>query len=124
MITSLVYQQTEQFSASITVPNVDPTAGLAFRGDLYAKMADTGDIRGWNVSFAAENSSIVPSVLSTPDGIPGTPGTSLEVYTNPPTGPVENIAVFYSTDDDDITQYYGTMATGQWNKTMLPIPDD
>ena len=116
--------QANRSLASVVLPDVDPIAGLSYHAILYARSAENGTIRGWNISFAAENTTTVPSNLSTFDGAPGVTNTSLTAWSIPPyAGAKDEVLVFYQTQGDDITMYSGTVSTGEWNNTSLPIPD-
>ena len=107
----------------VSIPGVDPLAGLSYHSSLYARMAGVGTIYGWNISFAAENTSMVPSIISQLDGETSVSSTHLFTGSIPPTGEAEEIYVFYQTHGDDITMYTGSMLSGEWSKTTLPIPD-
>ena len=109
--------------ASTQFPAVDPNTGLSFHGDLYGKVLGSGRIQGWNVTFDAENTGITSSTLSTVDGDLPTGDSRLFAITVPPTGPPEEVFVFYQTQGDDITMYSGNVTSGKWTTTVLPIPD-
>jgi hypothetical protein len=102
---------------------VDPNAGLSFHGNLYGKTLGSGQIQGWNITFDAESTGTTSSAVSTVDGDLPTGDTHLFAITVPPTGPPEEVFVFYQTQGDDITMYSGNVASGEWNATVLPIPD-
>ena len=96
-----------------------------YRGNLYAKLASTGLIQGWNISFAAENSERVSGILSAVDGDPAINGAYLGGYK--PSARIdefEGVILLYQTRGDDITLYTGNAYTGEWTKTTVPIPDD
>ena len=98
-------------------------AGLSFHGNLYARMAETGVVQGWNISFAAENTSIEPSFLSTVSGPSSIPGTHLDVWSYPSGGRADEVIVLYQTQGDDITFSSGSVSSGQWNRTTARIPE-
>jgi hypothetical protein len=99
--------------------------GLDFQYILYAKLA-TGEIHGWNMTLEDENSSFSENnLLGTIDGPPSTDYSQLAVTAIPAFGePRESIVVFYQTKGDDITMFTGDKATGKWNVTKVPIPND
>lgn len=114
--------------ASISIPNVDPTAGLGWHGGLYAKTAGRDIIQGWNLTLAAENSSsTVGSALSTVGGDIPAPHTRLDLWSYPSGASVEGteeIMVLYQARGNDITLATGSVAMGTWSNSALPIPDE
>ena len=117
--------QTNQPAAKdVVIQHVDPNPGLSFRANLYARMIEDDTMRGWNISFAAENSTIVPSNVSTVEGDPSVSTTHLMAWADPPAQDIENALLFYQTRGDDITMYTGSLSSGKWSSTVLPIPDE
>ncbi|KAK3696302.1 hypothetical protein LTR37_018038 [Vermiconidia calcicola] len=118
--------EADRILASIEIPNVDPATGLGWHALMYAKPADSGLIRNWNVSFAAENTSISSSTASAVEGGLAASGTHLGVWSLPPglVKQAEEALVFYQTEGDDITLFSQNLISGVWNTTRLPIPDE
>ena len=89
-------------------------------------MAETGVVKGWNISFAAQDSKLVPSVLPTVEGTPGVSGTHLGIWSFPSGAPpsgADVIMLFYQTQGNDITMFSGSVSSGQWHVSTAPIPD-
>lgn len=85
-------------------------------------MADNNFINGYNISWAAENTTILQSYNFTVDGAPGLSGTHMSVTAIPSQGGGDNIYVFYQVEGDDITEYTRDIVGGQWTSLRLPIP--
>lgn len=109
--------------ATIKIPDLDPSAGLDFHGNLYGRVAGSGKIQGWNMTWEAENSTIGSTTLSEVAGPVGIPGTRVVAAAYPAHGQQENIFVFYQANGNEIVMSTGDIATGSWNSTTLPIPD-
>ncbi len=98
--------------------------GLNYRSNVWGRLPDTG-VHGWNISFAAENSTLSETQLNEVDGKLPMLGSDFAVWSiTPASNSPEVLAVLYQTEGDDITMYTGVPSTGIWNETRLPIPDD
>lgn len=78
---------------------------------------------GYNISWAAENTTILTSngfVLEDP----GVPGTHMSVTASPDRSGGNNLYVFYQTNGSDITEFTRDFLGGQWTQLALPIPHD
>ena len=110
------------FTASISIPNVNPATSLGYTNYFYAQMA-SNEIMGYNISWNAENTSIVSRDTFTIGGDPGLPGTHLSVTALPNQSGGDDINVFYQTVGDDVTEYTRNLEVGQWSKVNILIPD-
>ncbi|KAK5171479.1 uncharacterized protein LTR77_004624 [Saxophila tyrrhenica] len=109
--------------SSINIPNLDSSAGLSYHGNLFGRVADSGKIQGWNMTYEAENSTIGSTTLSEVAGPPGSPDTRVAAMTYPPAGRYDTIFVFYQANGNEIVMSTGDVASGAWNSTTLPVPD-
>jgi hypothetical protein len=110
-------------TASISIPNVNPSTSLGYTNYFYTQMADTNAIMGYNISWNAENTSIVDKDTFTVGGDPGLPGTHLSVTALPNQSGGDDINVFYQTVGDDVTEYTRDLEVGQWSEVNIDIPD-
>ena len=106
--------------ASVEIPDVHPATSLGYAAYLYTQMASNHRLIGHEISWDAENTKMAGSF--TVDGLPGIGGTHLGVtrFENPGHG--ENVAVFYQTEGDDVTENVRARSGGQWASTSLSIP--
>jgi hypothetical protein len=109
--------------ASISIPNVNPSTSLGYTNYFYTQMADTNAIMGYNISWNAENTSIVDKDTFTVGNDPGLPGTHLSVTALPNQSGGDDINVFYQTVGDDVTEYTRDLEVGQWSEVNIDIPD-
>ena len=86
-------------------------------------MADDYMIHGYNISWAAENTSFVDKAGFTVGGKPGLPGTHLSVTALPDQSGGGVIDVFYQTTGDDVMLYTRDLKAGQWSGASMDIPD-
>lgn len=112
----------EWTNSSISIPNVNPATSLGYTNYFYAQMA-SNEIMGYNISWNAENTSIVSRDTFTIGGDPGLPGTHLSVTALPNQSGGDDINVFYQTVGDDVTEYTRDLKVGQWSKVNILIPD-
>jgi hypothetical protein len=108
-------------TGSIVINDLHPSSSLGYTSYLYAQLADE-TIHGYNISFDAENTAIVPGDSFQIQGLPGVPGTHLSVtaLSNPSGG--ASILAFYQTHGDDITGYSRDKYAGQWTGNVVTIP--
>lgn len=83
----------------------------------------SNEIMGYNISWNAENTSIVKKDAFTIGGDAGLPGTHLSVTALPNQSGGDDINVFYQTVGDDVTEYTRDLEVGQWSKVNILIPD-
>lgn len=84
--------------------------------------ADTLLFNGYNISWAAENSSIVTNDSFTVQGEPGLPGTHLSVSALPNQSGGNDLVVFYQTNGSDVSEYTRDLIAGQWTNVEVDIP--
>lgn len=107
---------------SITIPNTYLNTSLGYTNYLYAQMADL-TISGYNVSWAAENTSIVTSDSFTINGAKGLPGTHLSVTALPDESGGNSLLAFYQIEGNDVTEFVRDFDKGQWTSSSIAIPD-
>lgn len=109
-------------NSSLAINDLHPSSSLGYTNYLYAQQADEM-IHGWNVTFAAENTSFVQGDDFIVEGDPGVPGTHLSVTSLPNESGGYNIQTYYQTKGDDITFYTRDLLGGEWSGSTVPIPD-
>jgi hypothetical protein len=107
-------------NSSVTIPNVLQNTSLGYTNYFYAQMADSS-IGGYNISFAAENSTILSSQNFDIPQKP-LPGTHFSVTAIPNSSGGNSLLVFDQTNGTDITENTRDLSSGQWSYAMLPIP--
>jgi hypothetical protein len=78
-------------------------------------------IKGYNISFAAEESSILDSL--TVGNQTGLLGTRMAITTRADGNGGTNLFIFFQMIGDDVTVMTRNLAGGVWNLTSLPIPE-
>lgn len=114
--------QADHYAAPIKIPNVHPATSLGYTNYLYAQMAYTHLINGYNISWAAGKTTIIPNEEFAIGGELGTPGTHLSVSAIPNAGGGNGIIVFYQVEGNGITEYTRDLIPGQWAQMDIPIP--
>ena len=111
--------------ASIAINNVHPSTSLGYTNIFYAQDGATHNIMGYNISWAAENTSIVTAdTIVVNDGSqPGLPGTHLSVTAEPASSGGNDLYVFYQTTGSDVTEFLRDLVSGQWTELGLPVPN-
>jgi hypothetical protein len=120
---SCSFQNTDSYPIeSLTIPNTYPNTSLGYTNYLYAQMADL-TISGYNISWAAENTSIVTSDSFTINGAKGLPGTHLSVTALPDESGGNSLLAFYQINGNDVTEFVRDFDKGQWTSSSIPIPN-
>lgn len=120
----LNFPLTEHLTASISILDVNPSTSLGYTNYFYAQMADGNAINGYNISWAAENTSFVDEdMFIVNNGEAGLPGTHLSVTALPNQSGGDDINVFYQTVGNDVTEYTRDLEGGQWSEVNIAIPD-
>ncbi|KAK6388254.1 hypothetical protein LTR65_008096 [Meristemomyces frigidus] len=109
-------------ASQIAVNNVNPASSLGYTNYFYAQMSGTNMINGYNVSWAAENTTILTGDTFIVDADPGIPGTHLSVSALPDSSGGDNIVVFYQTTGSDVNIFTRDLQAGQWTGASLEIP--
>ncbi|PSN65440.1 hypothetical protein BS50DRAFT_497710 [Corynespora cassiicola Philippines] len=109
------------------INDVYPGTSLGFTEYLYAQMND-GSVRGYDISWDAENTTAVAengfAVGGARGTIPGLKGTHMSVTSVPDQSGGTSLYVFYQTRGDDLSVFTRDIKGGQWTQGELPIPDD
>ncbi|KAL2038406.1 hypothetical protein N7G274_008745 [Stereocaulon virgatum] len=104
----------------IAIPVFQNTS-MGYTNYLYAQNSDLS-ISGYNISWAAENTSIPTSQTFTINGAKGLPGTHLSVTALPNSSGGNSLLAFYQVNGTDITEFVRDLDVGQWTSTSVPIP--
>jgi len=109
--------------ASIAISDLEDSATLGYTKYLYAQDRNDKLIRAYNVSFAAENTTLDTSSGFVVQGSPGLPSTGLGVTARPDLASGgDDVLALYQTDGSDIS-YYEREADGvSWNSANIRIP--
>jgi hypothetical protein len=110
-------------AAPVEIPNVNPSTSLGYTNYFYLQL-DDNTINGYNISWAAENTTILPDSQFVVADTAGISGTHLSVTALPDTGGGNSILVFFQTIGNDITEYTRDWLAGQWTSLNIDIPDE
>jgi len=114
-------------NSSAAIPHVHPSTSLGYTTFFYAQL-DTDYVNGYNISFNAENTTIMAGdnleVSNTSGFVKGIPGTHMTVSAVPNKSGGASLYVFYQTEGDDITLFTRDLKAGTWTSGTLPIPKD
>jgi hypothetical protein len=103
-----------------------PASSLGFTEYFYAQMLD-GSIRGYDMSWEAENTTSVERNSFTVGGsrgaVLGLKGTHLSVTAVQDQSGGTSLYVFYQTRGDDLSVFTRDIEGGQWTQGELPVPD-
>lgn len=106
-------------NTTFTIPNVEPDTSLGYTNYFYAQQQD-GHIRGWNVSWDAENTKLLGAPFTIPQ--PGLHGTHFSVTAVPNASGGDSLMVFNQQNGSDITENLRDLSSGQWSYSDLPVP--
>ena len=97
---------------------------MGYTNYLYAQNTDLS-ISGYNVSFAAENTTIPsdPGDTFVINGAKGLAGTHLSVTALPDSSGGNSLLAFYQTNGSDVTEFVRDLDAGQWTSSSVPIPN-
>ena len=95
---------------------------MGYTNYLYTQNPDLS-ISGFNVTWAAENTSIPSSDTFTVNGAKGLAGTHLSVTALPDSSGGNSLLAFYQTNGTDIMEFVRDLEVGQWTSTSVPIPN-
>lgn len=108
-------------------PGVYPSTSLGYTDFFYTQMQN-GSIMGRNISWAAENSTVVENQTFTIGdaeepwlGLNGTHMSNTAVKTK---SGGRDLVSFYQTNGSDITLFRRDIVSGDWDRRPLSIPDD
>lgn len=108
-------------TGNISIP-VYQNSSVGFTNYLYVQNTDLS-IGGFNISWAAENSTIQHADDFVINGDKGLPGTHLSVTALPTTSGGNSLFVFYQTNGSDISEFVRDLDAGQWTFSQVPIPN-
>ena len=106
-------------NTTFAIPDVRSDTSLGYTNYFYAQATD-GKIKGYDIQWAAENTSLRDSFT-----IPRTTlaGTHFSVTAVPDTSGGDTLMVFCQNNGSDINQSLRDLQSGQWSYLGLPIPD-
>lgn len=107
--------------ANVTIP-VYGNSSVGFTNYLYVQHPDLS-IGGYNLTWAAENTTIESSQDFIINGAKGLPGTHLSVTALPNPSGGNSLLVFYQTNGTDISEFVRDLDVGQWTYSQVPIPN-
>ena len=105
----------------MTIP-VFQNSSVGYTNYLYAQNPDLS-VNGFNVTWAAENTTINPDQDFIINGDKGLAGTHLSVTALPNTSGGNSLLAFYQTNGSDIAEFVRDLDAGQWTCWSVPIPD-
>lgn len=96
---------------------------MGYTNYLYVQNPDL-TISGFNVSFAAENTTVPPGQSNkfVINGAKGLAGTHLSVTALPDSSGGNSLLAFYQTNGTDVTEFVRDLDAGQWTSSSVPIP--
>lgn len=94
-----------------TKPNVQQNTSLGYTDFFFLQHADLG-IGGYNVSWAAEDTSLVTADSFSISGAKGMPGTHLTCTALPDSSGGGSILAFFQTNGSDVTEYERDLTGG------------
>lgn len=107
--------------ASCSIPDVQQNTSLGYTDYFFMQHADL-DIGGYNVSWAAENTSLVTADTFTINGGKGMPGTHLTRTALPNNSGGASVYIFFQSNGSDVIEYQRDLSQGQWTTLEVPIP--
>jgi hypothetical protein len=108
-------------NTTISIPGVLPTTNLAYNDYLVMQMQD-GSLAGYNITFNAENTNLVPDGQVQLEG-KALDGTHLWLWEIPTQSGDKQLTVFNQQNGSDITLTLRDLVTGQSLSKALPVPD-
>lgn len=117
---SLIRRQLTGSIGDVSIP-VFANSSMGYTNFLYAQNPDLS-ISGYNVSFAAENTTISNDETFVINGAKGLAGTHLSVTSLPDASGGNSLLAFYQTNGTDVTEFVRDFDAGQWTSSNVPIP--
>jgi hypothetical protein len=115
-------------NSSAAINNVYPHSSLGYTTFLYAQDADTLQLRGYNMTWHAEETRIVEEDTLTvevnieDEGRP-VAGSHFSVTAVNDQSGGESLVVFYQTVGNDITEFTRDLYEGMWSYIPVPVND-
>ena len=94
---------------------------MGYTDFLFAQNPDLS-IGGWNISYNAEDTSVLTDYNITINGAKGLPGTHLTCTAFPDTSGGASLEAFYQTNGTNIEQFTRDLEAGPWSVLDVPIP--
>ena len=110
--------------ASFDTPNIDPSSAIAYQGNLFGTVAETGLLKNWNVSFAVESAAIASNTFPALDSIRVVAGSDVSSWAHPAGSDATEAVIFCQIEGDDITIYSASAGSDSWIRSVVPIPND
>lgn len=108
-------------NSSIAIPNSFQNTSLGYTDYLYSQDSQL-NLVGYNVSFAAENTSFVSGDDFIIQADVGLAGTHMSVTAVPDDSGGQTVLVFNQVNGSDVTEFIRDLVEGQWTSYSLPIP--
>jgi hypothetical protein len=112
--------------ASVSVAGVHPSSSLGYTNYLVLQSGNES-ICGYNISWAAENTTIAPAKGGAPgfdewtiSGAFGLPGTHMSVTALADESGGSHLTVFFQTNGTDITQFVRDDTGGAFTSSEVP----
>jgi hypothetical protein len=113
--------------ASVSVAGVHPSSSLGYTNYLVLQYGDE-TIRGYNISWAAENTSIALAKDGGPGldewtipGVVGLPGTHMSVTALADESGGSHLTVFFQVNGTDVTQFVRDDTGGAFTSSEVPV---
>lgn len=113
----------EWTNTSLAIPDVHPATSLGFTNYLYWQDGSTDTIKGYNISWAAEETAFVGAPFTVGGDAAGVAGTHLSVSALPDAGVGNTLTVFFQTRGEDVTEFTRDWVAGQWTSAEMAIQD-
>ena len=114
-------------TASVSIAGVHPSSSLGYTNYLVLQYGDE-TIRGYNISWAAENTTIAPAKDGGPGfdewtvpNVVGLPGTHMSVTALADESGGSHLTVFFQTNGTDITQFVRDDTGGAFTSSEVPV---
>lgn len=108
-------------NTSVSIPDAYQNTSLGFTNYLYHQ-SKQGIMTGHNVSWAAENTTIVEADTFTVPGDKALPGTHFSVTAIPTNSGGNSLLVFNQVNGSDVVEWTRDLNAGQWFSNALPLP--
>lgn len=113
--------KTEWSNTSVSIPDAFQNTSLGYTNFFYVQMADL-QIQGYNISWAAENTTVVTQDSFVIQGDDALPGTHFSVTAIPDSSGGNSLLVFNQETGSDIVEWTRDLEAGQWSQLSLPVP--
>lgn len=114
-------------NTTVSVPNVHSSSSLGYTNYLTLQYGDE-TIRGYNISWAAENTTIAPAKDGGPGydewkipDVTGIPGTHLSITALADTSGGAHLAIFFQQNGTDVVQFTRDNSLGAFASSQVPV---